>query len=1342
MKKRLTKALAMLVIIAMLLTDLPQFEIGTEWLDYIADTVHELFTPAEVQAATPQTTTGYYFLLSADPVTNGGEIDYSKFSNSDLTLNIVLGGATVASGASISWNISNENVIKQKTSDNTQMTLDILSPGYATLIANMTDPDGTFHSAIAYCTIHVPLEFDDLNNVKATNSVPYGLMVAQNGEKVASYTLQMYTGQSSIFPGKDHYLRKLKYIDYESKTAGVPVTSDIDPSQLKTPQTALAWSSSDPSVVEVDEDTGMVTAMHSGFARITVKTKTDSGKNDGDSLTYNVVVVPEAFGVGYTTDYSNDFLFYSNVNDKEIVIQTDARYANVLKWQLFQGDKASKSAEITKQYQSQMAVSDATGRVTLSNMPAGVYCLTAIPVKDAAASSQLATYDVIGANIQYLKIVIIVTLNLPTDVLVMNYYNDKVSDSYDLLENSNMPAGIFRFTSSNPNIAKVGTSDGVIEAAGLGSCTITVTRVSDAAIQKVFGEYAAIAASTIASGAPYNISVTVVNGVALNSTNATLTQGSTMQLLLTAPNPYEGDISWSSSNNSIASVSDSGLVTAVSPGEANVTVKIKVGGITKRAQCKIKVISAVNSIELTSKFDYVAVGDSLTITAQVAPNVAGTALKWHCSDEKLAAMTDSGDLSCTITGVKPGTVVITAVNPDNEIVGSKIIKVVQEIQEIKLSDSEVTIAYTAGYYQLYATCKPELPSNQTLTWKSSDEKLAKVDANGKVTLIKPGTVVITVVTENGLTAQCTFKITQGIKDIKMDVKDITLYVGEKYRVTYTVQPSNATNVVLKWSVEDTKIATVDNTGYVTGKNVGSTILIAEATDGSGVYTMCKITVLRNAKSIKLDVTSLVMNVGELYQLEASLTPADSSDSLTYESSNTKVATVSKVGKITAKAKGTTVIMVKTSGGVSAYCSVEVLQQVTGVTLNYTEITIAAGEEITLEANIAPKTASELEVEWETTAPAIATVDKLGNVLGVAGGTAVISCTTVDGDYTAHCIVTVVEEVTVIEMPDEMEVGVGKKKTIEIKVGGETASNKSVEWESSNKKICTVNEKGVIKGVKVGTCIVTATALDGSGVYAECEVRVIIATEEINIDPSCQYIELIVGKSKTVKYTTVPDPTTYKPVWTSKDESIAVVNKTGQITGLKAGTTTVIATAPDNPEVKGYVTVKVTNPVYATSVTFADSEVIMTPGETKTVPYAIVPSNVTESYTWSTDNPTVAKVNEKTGLIEAVSVGSATITLMTHSGRKGSVKIFVVGLSRDNIVLQQYEKTDIALEIDGSGSGKLTLRWDTDNQNIAQITGGKKCYVTGKSLGTTTIYAVVNGRRLPCTVTVVRNQRGY
>ncbi|MDD5936498.1 MAG: Ig-like domain-containing protein, partial [Clostridiales bacterium] len=98
------------------------------------------------------------------------------------------------------------------------------------------------------------------------------------------------------------------------------------------------------------------------------------------------------------------------------------------------------------------------------------------------------------------------------------------------------------------------------------------------------------------------------------------------------------------------------------------------------------------------------------------------------------------------------------------------------------------------------------------------------------------------------------------------------------------------------------------------------------------------------------------------------------------------------------------------------------------------------------------------------------------------------------------------------------------------------------------------------------------------------------------------------------------------------------------------------------------------------------------------------------------------------------IGTANITVMTESGRKGTIKVYVVGLSKTKLTLPQYTETEIKLEVDGAGASSLRPRWDVENQEIATVVNGK---VKARALGTTYVYAVVNGRRLTCKVTVIK-----
>lgn len=1359
MKKNLLKFIAVLAVTALFITDLEPLGKAGKVLESVVSPVVE----AEAAAASQ-----YGFLFGTKEVSDGELINYSNFKNEYNTLEIQLtlaNGTALPPGAEVRWKVSNPNIVKVASFAGTSATLQILSPGYSGLNATLII-DGYEYPAVAYCGIKVPLEWSDSEtsnpNLGATDPYNYGLMTAQNGENGSeeSKTLQIYTENSGDCPDCYHYLRKLRYVNYSyvSTEAALNYTTSYVPSNVKPEDfqvgaTAIKWETSDPSVVDVDPVTGLVTAVSAGFARITVSTETlDEKTGEKDSKSFNVIVVPEATVVGYTTELKTKIeqVIDADKTD-EIVIQTNAKYADSLKWKLFLGNAITTDAkkDVTKQYASSIEISPSTGRVVLTDLPAGVYTLAAVPIKDSTAAKFLPTYDIIpGMLINHLEVVLVVPVRFPPKALILNYYNANVYDSYDLMGNSNLPKDSFIFRTSDTFVIGVGEKDGIVEAKGLGKGKVYIKATNADAIKSLFvnNTYAASAGALSLEDPGYVVDVEVVNGVAISSTQEILPLGASLQLSLTAPNPYDGDIIWKSSNDKVVTVDESGLVTAVGTGETYVTVKVKVNGVTKQAKCKIKVVPAVDTIELTSKEDFVAVGDNLTISAKISPKLANADLSWSVSDPGIASIvSEPSGLAITILGVKEGTVVISAVNKENAIIATKIIKVIQDIASITLSDTDVTLAQTVGFYQLYATCTPALPDSQKLTWSSSNKKVVTVDQNGKVTLVKPGSAVITVTTENGLLAQCNFTVTQGITDISFDENEITIYVGDKHRLTYVIKPANATELSLSWSTLDNKIATVDASGYVVAKNVGVTYVFAEAKDGSGKRATCKVNVIQNTKSLKADVTALSLPVGSYYQLEVAITPANASDTLVFTCSNSKIAEVNSKGKILAKAKGNCVIVVSASGkGCDPlYINVDVWQPVSSISLDASDLTINVGEEREMVLTFNPKNATFKEVAWTSSNTKVVTVDDEGVIKGISGGMAIIEVHTTDdelGTYSARCVVTVIEHVAEITLQEEAEVGVGHKLKLTATIDNETATDKTVKWKSSNKKIATVTQKGVVKGVRTGTCIITVTAQDGSGASAECELTVIDATESINIDPTMTYLEILVGETKTIRYETDPSYATYPPEWTSNDTNIAIVNKKGMITGLKAGTTTVIATAPDNPDITAAVVVKVSNPVNATNIVLDKSEIVMTPGETQSVVASFQPANITENFTWSSDNSFVATVDPATGRIVAKNVGTANITIMTkNSGKKATVTVYVVGLSESSVTLYQYETLLLGLELDGQAQGALTVRWGTENQGIAEVSySGARANVTGKATGTTNVYVKVNGRTLTCRVKVIKN----
>ena len=166
------------------------------------------------------------------------------------------------------------------------------------------------------------------------------------------------------------------------------------------------------------------------------------------------------------------------------------------------------------------------------------------------------------------------------------------------------------------------------------------------------------------------------------------------------------------------------------------------------------------------------------------------------------------------------------------------------------------------------------------------------------------------------------------------------------------------------------------------------------------------------------------------------------------------------------------------------------QPVTSIALSESDITLKVNETQTLTVSISEDAGSN-EVIWESSNTAVATVDQNGKVTAVAKGSCLITVTAADGSgKTAACAVTVVQPVTSITLNEtSITLPTGASQTLTATVLPSSASNKKVTWKSSNTAVASVDQSGKVTAVEQGSCIVTATATDGSGVKAECQVTV-------------------------------------------------------------------------------------------------------------------------------------------------------------------------------------------------------------------------------------------------------------
>ena len=242
-----------------------------------------------------------------------------------------------------------------------------------------------------------------------------------------------------------------------------------------------------------------------------------------------------------------------------------------------------------------------------------------------------------------------------------------------------------------------------------------------------------------------------IETIILNKTDITLTKGTseTLQAIINPSDTTDDKtLKWTSRNPDVATVDNTGKVTAVGGGTATITVKSQNG---KEASCEVKVTSKIESISFNKSNITLSKGTSETLKATINPSdtTDDKTLKWTSSNPNIATVDNTGK----VTAVGGGTATIT-VKSQNGKEASCEVKVTSKIESISLNKSNITLSKGTSE-TLKATINPsDATDDKTLTWKSEDENIAKVDGNGKVTGVGTGTTNITVITSNGKSAAC------------------------------------------------------------------------------------------------------------------------------------------------------------------------------------------------------------------------------------------------------------------------------------------------------------------------------------------------------------------------------------------------------------------------------------------------------------------------------------------------------------------------------------------------------------------------------------------------------------
>lgn len=363
------------------------------------------------------------------------------------------------------------------------------------------------------------------------------------------------------------------------------------------------------------------------------------------------------------------------------------------------------------------------------------------------------------------------------------------------------------------------------------------------------------------------------------------------------------------------------------------------------------------------------------------------AVRWGSLDPTIASCENG-----LVTAKRVGTTMVSAWDADGH--RANCIVYVYEPRDSVLAGSQYEMR--AGTTLTIPVTLPD-DDPQGIVWSSSNPAVASVSQKGVVTGNKSGTVAITATLPlSGISESCTIEVI-GKAVTKVQLTSTSVNVGSSKTIQMTVTPSDYDRS-FTWRSGDESIATVVD-GVVTGHSVGSTTITATA--ASGVSGSCTVTVLSPSSSITLSDTAITLEAGTSYLLTATLVPEDSTDTLTWTSGSTSIASVSSSGLVTAKSAGTTFITVKSSSGQIATCQVTVKSKAVvpqSVTLSQTEASMAVGESLQLTAAIEPSNTTMPRLTWSSSDPDTVYVNNAGAIKALAPGSAEIRVETENGLY--------------------------------------------------------------------------------------------------------------------------------------------------------------------------------------------------------------------------------------------------------------------------------------------------------------------------------------------------------
>ncbi len=493
----------------------------------------------------------------------------------------------------------------------------------------------------------------------------------------------------------------------------------------------------------------------------------------------------------------------------------------------------------------------------------------------------------------------------------------------------------------------------------------------------------------------------------------------------------EEQVVWTSSNEAVAAVDSDGTVTTLSAGTATITAQVKDNSYTYLIS-----VSKVPTIVAETEEDEDELLDDSGIEDDGIADEAGDASEEAEAEESSEAEPEETDEAEAGESSE-------AESEETEEAE------VEESSEAEDEDPDPVLEELCIDDTLQLSLSEDC---ENVTWSSSNTSVASITEDGVVTALDAGTVTITATIDERVKSTTAIKVLEPV----LAAETSAMYIG-----SVGLLSMENYNQELTWTSSKPEVATADGMGAVTGLTTGTTTFTTQI---AGETYSVEMTVYALPS---LADGSATVNLAAEKALTFDTELLDGASTIWF-SEDESIATVDETGTVTGVAPGTTNIICYLNG-----CEVSASVTVSTPTLDYTEITLAAGSIYELELSGANKDAAV----WSSSDEDVATVTQHGTVTASGTGDCVISVKI--NDYEVNCD---------LHIPNPSL----SQSTLTLTVGGTSTLtmkqtfSEDITWTSSNSAVATVDESGVVTAVAAGTCTISGTA---NGVTNTCEVTV-------------------------------------------------------------------------------------------------------------------------------------------------------------------------------------------------------------------------------------------------------------